>query len=182
MNTQNLRTLFPTVTKQKILNLSYGEGEHYTVLPMIAQKEDTFYLWEISAMSEQEYEHRNRTYKEAKTNRAELKQNLEEADQVWIEKIVSGGCCFEAASATGTCLGERYNIEEQIQFLYMLGQGAELGELEQVELDRLFITCYELTERRAEFTKKHFGIWEEDVTVTAVRTATDLFWYKKDSA
>ena len=145
MNTQNLRTLFPTVTKQKILNLSYGEGEHYTVLPMIAQKEDTFYLWEISAMSEQEYEHRNRTYKEAKTNRAELKQNLEEADQVWIEKIVSGGCCFEAASATGTCLGERYNIEEQIQFLYMLGQGAELGELEQVELDRLFITCYELT-------------------------------------
>ena len=56
MNTQNLRTLFPTVTKQKILNLSYGEGEHYTVLPMIAQKEDTFYLWEISAMSEQEYE------------------------------------------------------------------------------------------------------------------------------
>ena len=46
MNTQNLRTLFPTVTKQKILNLSYGEGEHYTVLPMIAQKEDTFYLWE----------------------------------------------------------------------------------------------------------------------------------------
>ena len=53
MNTQNLRTLFPTVTKQKILNLSYGEGEHYTVLPMIAQKEDTFYLWEISAMSEQ---------------------------------------------------------------------------------------------------------------------------------
>ena len=42
MNTQNLRTLFPTVTKQKILNLSYGEGEHYTVLPMIAQKEDTF--------------------------------------------------------------------------------------------------------------------------------------------
>ena len=96
-------------------------------------------------MSEQEYEHRNRTYKEAKTNRAELKQNLEEADQVWIEKIVSGGCCFEAASATGTCLGERYNIEEQIQFLYMLGQGAELGELEQVELDRLFITCYELT-------------------------------------
>lgn len=49
MNTQNLRTLFPTVTKQKILNLSYGEGEHYTVLPMIAQKEDTFYLWEISA-------------------------------------------------------------------------------------------------------------------------------------
>ena len=127
MNTQNLRTLFPTVTKQKILNLSYGEGEHYTVLPMIAQKEDTFYLWEISAMSEQEYEHRNRTYKEAKTNRAELKQNLEEADQVWIEKIVSGGCCFEAASATGTCLGERYNIEEQIQFLYMLGQGAEIG-------------------------------------------------------
>ena len=106
MNTQNLRTLFPTVTKQKILNLSYGEGEHYTVLPMIAKKEDTFYLWEISAMSEQEYEHRNRTYKEAKTNRAELKQNLEEADQVWIEKIVSGGCCFEAASATGTCLGE----------------------------------------------------------------------------
>ena len=111
MNTQNLRTLFPTVTKQKILNLSYGEGEHYTVLPMIAQKEDTFYLLEISAMSEQEYEHRNRTYKEAKTNRAELKQNLEEADQVWIEKIVSGGCCFEAASATGTCLVERYNIE-----------------------------------------------------------------------
>ena len=50
MNTQNLRTLFPTVTKQKILNLSYGEGEHYTVLPMIAQKEDTFYLWGISAM------------------------------------------------------------------------------------------------------------------------------------
>lgn len=38
MNTQNLRTLFPTVTKQKILNLSYGEGEHYTVLPMIAKK------------------------------------------------------------------------------------------------------------------------------------------------
>ena len=70
MNTQNLKTLFPTVTKQKILNLSYGEGEHYTVLPMIAQKEDTFYLWEISAMSEQEYEHRNGTYKEAKTNRA----------------------------------------------------------------------------------------------------------------
>ena len=61
MNTQNLRTLFPTVTKQKILNLSYGEGEHYTVLTMIAKKEDTFYLWEISAMSEQEYEHRNRT-------------------------------------------------------------------------------------------------------------------------
>ena len=48
MNTQNLRTLFPTVTKQKILNLSYGEGEHYTVLPMIAQKEDTFYLGNFS--------------------------------------------------------------------------------------------------------------------------------------
>ena len=89
MNTQNLRTLFPTVTKQKILNLSYGEGEHYTVLPMIAQKEDTFYLWEISAMSEQEYEHRNRTYKEAKTNRAELKQNLEEADQVPVAEAAS---------------------------------------------------------------------------------------------
>lgn len=168
MNTQNLRTLFPTVTKQKILNLSYGEGEHYTVLPMIAQKEDTFYLWGISAMSEQEYEHRNRTYKEAKTNRAELKQNLEEADQVWIEKIVSGGCCFEAASATGTCLGERYNIEEQIQFLYMLGQGAELGELEQVELDRLFITCYELTGKDGqELSEEAFWNMEnEDVTVT----------------
>ena len=168
MNTQNLRTLFPTVTKQKILNLSYGEGEHYTVLPMIAQKEDTFYLWEISAMSEQEYEHRNRTYKEAKTNRAELKQNLEEADQVWIEKIVSGGCCFEAASATGTCLGERYNIEEQIQFLYMLGQGAELGELEQVELDRLFITCYELTGKDGQKLSEEafWNMGNEDVTVT----------------
>ena len=168
MNTQNLRTLFPTVTKQKILNLSYGEGEHYTVLPMIAQKEDTFYLWEISAMSEQEYEHRNRTYKEAKTNRAELKQNLEEADQVWIEKIVSGGCCFEAASATGTCLGERYNIEEQIQFLYMLGQGAELGELEQVELDRLFITCYELTGKDGQKLSEEafWNMGNEEVTVT----------------
>ena len=88
MNTQNLRTLFPTVTKQKILNLSYGEGEHYTVLPMIAQKEDTFYLWEISAMSEQEYEHRNRTYKEAKTNRAELKQNLEDPHLVCFFQIL----------------------------------------------------------------------------------------------
>ena len=51
MNTQNIRTFFQTITESKILNLSYGEGEHYTVLPMIAKKEDTFYLWEISAMS-----------------------------------------------------------------------------------------------------------------------------------
>ncbi len=57
MNTQNLRTSFSNCNETKILNLSYGEGEHYTVLPMIAQKEDTFYLWEISAMSEQEYKH-----------------------------------------------------------------------------------------------------------------------------
>ena len=47
MNTQNIRTFFQTITESKILNLSYGEGEHYTVLPMIAKKEDTFYLWEI---------------------------------------------------------------------------------------------------------------------------------------
>ena len=87
MNTQNLRTLFPTVTKQKILNLSYGEGEHYTVLPMIAQKEDTFYLWEISAMSEQEYEHRNRTYKEAKTA------------QTWKQLCISGSGIFSDRSS-----------------------------------------------------------------------------------
>ena len=51
MNTQNLRTLFPTVTKQKILNLSYGEGEHYTVLPMIAQKEDTYSCSDMAEIS-----------------------------------------------------------------------------------------------------------------------------------
>lgn len=68
----------------------------------------------------------------------------------------------------GTCLGERYNIEEQIQFLYMLGQGAELGELEQVELDRLFITCYELTGKDGqELSEEAFWNMEnEDVTVT----------------
>lgn len=168
MNTQNLRTLFQTITESKILNLSYGSGDHYTVIPMIAKKEDTFCLWEISAMSEQEYEYRNRTYKEAKTNRAELKQNLEEADQVWIEKIVSGGCCFEAASVTGTCLGEQYNIEEQMQFLYMLEQGVKLGELEQVELDRLFINCYELTGKDGqELSEEAFwNLGNGDVTVT----------------
>lgn len=83
----------------------------------------------------------------------------------------------------GTCLGERYNIEEQIQFLYMLGQGAELGELEQVELDRLFITCYELTGKDGQkLSEEAFWIWEMRMLRLRCQNSTDLFWYKKDSA
>jgi hypothetical protein len=50
----------------------------------------------------------------------------------------------------------------------MLGQGAELGELEQVELDRLFITCYELTGKDGQKLSEEafWNMGNEDVTVT----------------
>ena len=150
MNAENLRKLFPDIKEHKILNMSYSEKGHYAVLAMLAKKDDTLCLWEISAMSEQEYEHRNRKYRSPKTNRAELKQNLEEASRIWIENITIDGYCFEVSSASGACLSDKWNMEEQLIFLYMMGQGVKLGELEQVSLDRLLINHYELTEKEGQ--------------------------------
>lgn len=68
MNTKNLRELFPIIKEAKVINRSYGDGEDYAVLAMIAKKDDTFHLWEITAMTDQELEHKNRIYKSPKTN------------------------------------------------------------------------------------------------------------------
>ena len=150
MNTENLRELFPMIKEAKVINRSYGDGEDYAVLAMLAKKDDTFHLWEITAMSDQELERKNRIYKSPKTNREELKQNLEEKSRRWIESITIGDCCFEVTSASGTCLGEQWNVEEQLMYLYMLQQGMKLGELEQVSLDRLNINHYELAEKEGQ--------------------------------
>lgn len=150
MNTKNLRELFPMIKEAKIINRSYGDGEDYTVLAMLAKKDETFHLWEITAMTDQELERKNRIYKSPKTYREELKQNLEEKSRGWIENITIGDSCFEVTSASGTCLGEQWNVEEQLMYLYMLQQGVKLGELEQVSLDRLKINHYELAEKEGQ--------------------------------
>ena len=168
MNTKNLRELFPMIKEAKVINRSYGDGEDYTVLAMLAKKDDTFHLWEITAMTDQELEYKNRIYKSPKTNREELKKNLEEKSRGWIENITIGDCCFEVTSASGTCLGEQWNVEEQLMYLYMLEQGVKLGELEQVSLDRLKINHYELAEREGQNLEENAvqNMENADVTVS----------------
>lgn len=65
----------------------------------------------------------------------------------------------------------------------MLGQGAELGELEQVELDRLFITCYELTGKDGQKLSEEafWNMGNEDVTVTLSEQHRSVL-VQKDSA
>ena len=171
MNTQDLRGLFPVVNESKIINMTYSDGEYDTVLgmlersqkpqmqevPEISEKEeDTFHLWAVTAISEEELERRQRVYKEPKTNREERKRNLEETDRVWIKKITIDGCSFAVSSASESCLGEQWNVEDQLYFLYMLEQGLRLGTLEDVPFDRLLITHYELAAEEPEVAKRIF--------------------------
>ena len=171
MNTQDLRGLFPVVDESKIINMTYSDGAYDTVLgmlersrkphmqevPEISEKEeDTFYLWAVTAISEEELERRQRVYKAPRTNREERKRNLEETDRVWIKKITIDGCSFAVSSASESCLGEQWNVEDQLYFLYMLGQGLRLGTLEEVPLERLFITHYELSAEEPEVAKRIF--------------------------
>ena len=171
MNTQEIRALFPVVNGSKIINMTYSDGEYDTVLgmlersqkpqmqevPEISEKEeDTFHLWAVTAISEEELEHRQRIYKEPRTNREELKQNLEEPERIRIGKATIGGCSFAVASASESCLGEPWNVEDQLHFLYMLGQGLRLGTLEEVPLERLLIVNYELSAEEPELAKRIF--------------------------
>ncbi len=171
MNTQDLRGLFPGVNESKIINMTYSDGEHDTVLgmlelsqkphmqevPEISQKEEeTFHLWAVTAISEEESERRQRVYKAPKTNREELKQNMETSERVWIGKITIDGCSFAVGSASESCLGEQWNVEDQLHFLYMLEQGLRLGALEEVPFERLLITHYELTAEEPDVAKRIF--------------------------
>lgn len=148
MNAERLRTYIPNLKNQRILNISYTEGERYAVLAMMAEKEDKLCLWEISRISEEEFEHRHRRYRKSKTNRASLKENFRSPDTLRIKALELDGRRYHVDSATGTCLGEECNVEEQVLLLCMLQQGVKLGALEQVPFDRLMINTYELIEEQ----------------------------------
>ena len=171
MNTQDLRALFPVVKESKIINMTYSDGTYDTVLGMLelsqkqelqevpetsAEGEDAFYLWAVTAISEEELERRQQVYKAPKTNREELKQNMEKSGRAWIGKITINGCSFAVGSASESCIGEQWNVEDQLYFLYMLRQGLRLGELEEVPFDRLLIARYELSTEEPEVAKRIF--------------------------
>lgn len=148
MNAEKLRIYIPDLKNQRILNISYTEDKRYSVLAMMAEKDGKLCLWEISGMTEEEYEHRHRRYRRPKTNRASHKENLRGHDTLRIKALELEGQHYHVDSATGTGLGDECNIEEQVLLLYMLQQGVKLGELEQVPFDRLMMSTYELTEEQ----------------------------------
>lgn len=171
MNAKDLRALFPVVNESKIINMTYSDGVYDTVLgvlelsqkPQIQEvpdlsenEEDTFHLWAVTAISEEELERRQRVYKEPRTNREELKRNLEETERIWIGKVTIGGCSFAVGSASESCLGEQWNVEDQLHFLYMLERGLRLGALEEVPFERLLITHYELAAEEPVVAKRIF--------------------------
>ncbi len=146
MNAERLRTYIPDLKDQRILNISYMEGERYAVIPMLAKKDEKLCLWELSGISEEAFEHRHRRYRKRKTNRASLKENLKGHDTLRIKALELDGQRFEVKSASGICLGDECNLEEQVLLLYMLHQGVKLGKLEQAPFNRLMINTYELVE------------------------------------
>ena len=195
MNTQDLRALFPVVNESKIINMTYSDGEYDTVLgmlersqkpqmqevPEISEKEeDTFHLWAVTAISEEELERRQRVYKEPRTNREELKQNLEETERIRIGKATIGGCRFAVGSASESCIGEQWNVEDQLYFLYMLRQGLRLGELEEVPFDRLLIARYELSTEEPEVAKRIFqDLKDPEIKIELSRRHLTIPLYKR---
>lgn len=169
MNAEKLRKNLPEIKTPKVLNMFYRDEEHYAVLAMLAKKKDTLCLWEFTAILDEAYEERNKKYRVPKTNRAELEQNLKNRNEMRIKSIEINGQCFTVSSATGTCLGDRYNIEEQLLLLYMLKQGVRLGELEQMPLDRLMINTYELEE------PKELSPLEEKIENISLELSTQYF-------
>ncbi|MBP3543079.1 MAG: hypothetical protein J6J86_02515 [Lachnospiraceae bacterium] len=163
MNAEKLRTYIPNLKNQRVLNISYTEDKCYSVLAMMAEKDGKLCLWEISGMTEEEYEHRHRRYRRPKTNRASHKENLSgHHDTLRIKALELEGQHYHVDSAAGTGLGDECNIEERVLLLYMLQQGVKLGELEQVPFSRLMISTYELTEE-----------WEIDDTKATERRQTN---------
>lgn len=146
MNAQTLRTFLPTLQEELVLNHYYESDNRYSVLAMLAKREGTLILWEITSGLDCEKDKHSRRYRRPKTNRQSMKENTGGMNSLMIKAIELDGKRFEVSSATGTCLGDECNEEERVQLIYFLQKGVRLGSLEEVPLGQLYLNCYELSE------------------------------------
>ncbi|MBO5279260.1 MAG: hypothetical protein J6B06_07205 [Lachnospiraceae bacterium] len=147
MNAEILRSFLPDFKEKLVLNAFYRDGECYSVLAMLAKREDKLCLWEIRGMSEEETERHTRRYRRPATNRQAQKEGLRGGNDLRIRELELDGQHLSVSSATGTCLGEGCNEQERVLFLCLLQNGVRLGELEQTPFERLTINCYEMQEQ-----------------------------------
>lgn len=147
MNAEILRSFLSDFKEKLVLNAFYRDGECYSVLAMLARREDKLCLWEICGMSEEETKRHTRRYRRPATNRQAHKESLRSEDDLKILELELGGQHLSVLSAMGTCLGESFNEQERVLFLCLLQNGVRLGELEQTPFERLKINCYEMREQ-----------------------------------
>jgi len=147
MNAALFRKYLPKLEEELILNVSYGADEDYHVLAMIARKKGKLYMWEISAVSEEEDEHKRRRFRINRTNREMHKESFKGRAPKFIREIVIDGQELCTSSATGSRVDENWNDDSKVLLFYLLQKGVMLGELEHVSFERLCINEYELYEK-----------------------------------
>lgn len=146
MNIQQIRECLLNLENETILNVSYQLGKRYGVLTIMAKDKDGIYFWEICKEPEDKTIFLPNERK-TRTNRDAVKESLNRDISVFIKGIKIGEQVFSISSASGTCIGEDYNRQEQIQIISMLTKGARFGKLEKEPLSTLKMNCYHLEEQ-----------------------------------
>lgn len=147
MNAAKFRRCLPRHEEELILNVCYGENEDYRVLAMAARTKDRLYMWEISAVREDEDERKRRRFNTNCTNREMQKTTFNNKVCTFIREIVIDGQSLCVSSVMGSDIGENWNDDKKVLLFYLLQKGVRLGELEDVPFEKLCINEYELYEQ-----------------------------------
>ncbi len=147
MNIKEIRGCLPQVTKEQVLNIAYRAKDHSGVLAMLAEDKEGLLLWEICNGAEKAPEH-TRRYRVPRTNRESQKSIFNQSISPFLHGLKIGDYVFSISSVSGSYIEETYNYSEQVQLVYLLSKGVQLGELEEEPLANLTMNCYRFSDKK----------------------------------